>query len=297
MKIAIHHTTTHHYESEVGFGNHSLYLRPADSHRRRVLSFDVKTTPKSTQRWMRDAYGNIVLICNFGLQKSTRLSFETSMLVEVDEENPYDFILEPHAVGYPFAYTNLEEKSLLPFLGKTAKPGALRVLDWFYGAVEQPLQHASIVQFLSDLNEAIRREISYTTRLEEGIQAPDDTIRLRSGSCRDMAVLFMAIVRQLGLAARFVSGYLYDPPEEQSAEHAFNRAVGSMHAWTEVYLPGAGWKGFDPTNGILANSYFMPSAVSHDPLAVNPIQGAYYADTEVASKMAIDLNLEEVPDA
>jgi transglutaminase-like putative cysteine protease len=297
MKIAIEHTTTHDYEGEVGFGNHSLFLRPTDSHRRRVLSFEVKTTPQSTQRWVRDAYGNIVLICNFGLQKSARLRFEAKLLVEVDEENPYDFILEPHAVAYPFTYTDLEEKSLLPFLGKTAKPGALRVLDWFYGAVEQPLQHPSVVKFLSDLNEAIRRDIAYTTRHEEGIQSPDETIQLRSGSCRDMAMLFMAIVRQLGLAARFVSGYLYDPPADVEGEHAFNRAVGSMHAWTEVYLPGAGWKGFDPTNGILANSYFMPSAVSHDPLAVNPIQGAYFADTTVASKMSVDLSLEEVRNA
>ncbi|HKK18254.1 MAG TPA: transglutaminase family protein [Opitutales bacterium] len=296
MKISIQHNTRHDYEGEVSFGDHSLFLRPNDSHRRRVHSFSVKTNPGSGQRWVRDAYGNIVLICNFGMQTSASLSFEARILVEVEDENPYDFILEPHAIAFPFDYTAGEKQALLPFLNKNAKPGELRVLDWFYSAVEQPLQHPSIVGFLSRLNEAVRRDIAYVARDEEGIQDPDLTLKLRSGSCRDMAVLFIAAVRQLGLAARFVSGYLYDPPTDVPGEHAFNRAVGSMHAWVEVYLPGAGWKGFDPTNGILANNYFMPTAVSHDPFAVNPIQGAYYSELPFASSMTADLKLEELRD-
>ena len=243
MKIAVHHTTRHDYASEVTFGDHSLFLRPSDSHRRRVHEFSVETIPESTQRWVRDAYGNIVLVCNFTLEPSKALSFETRMLVEIEDDNPYDFILEPHAVAYPFSYTELEQQALLPFLGRSAKPGELRVLDWFYSAVEEPLQHPSVVGFLSDLNGAIRRDISYLTRHEEGIQSPDTTLESRTGSCRDMAVLFMSVARQLGMAARFVSGYLYDPPVASSGEHAFNRAVGAMHAWVEVYLPGAGWKG------------------------------------------------------
>lgn len=296
MKISVHHTTCHNYEGEVSFGDHSLFMRPSDSHRRKVIRFHVKTDPASTQRWVRDVYGNIVLVCNFGMQRSRTLSFETDMLVEIEDDNPYDFILAPHALAYPFEYTDGERQALLPCMGKTAKPGALRVLDWFYGAVESPLQHPSIVTFLSGLNEAVRRDIAYVTRHEEGIQDPDTTLELRTGSCRDMAVLFIAVVRQLGLAARFVSGYLYDPPVDDSGEHAFNRAVGSMHAWVEVYLPGAGWKGFDPTNGILANSYFIPSAVSHDPLAVNPIQGAYFSKDPYASSMTTELEMQEVSD-
>ncbi|MEO0508751.1 MAG: transglutaminase family protein [Verrucomicrobiota bacterium] len=294
MKIAIHHITQHDYENEVSFGNHSLYLRPLDSHRRRVHEFSVETKPESIQRWVRDVYGNIVLVCDFGLKTSRTLRFDTKMIVEVEDDNPYDFILEPHAVAYPFTYTELEQQSLQPFFGGAAKPGELRVLDWFYSAVEEPLQHSSVVKFLSDLNEAIRRDIAYVTRHEEGIQDPDTTLQDCRGSCRDMAVLLMSAARQLGLAARFVSGYLYDPPVDSGGEHAFNRAVGSMHAWVEVYLPGAGWKGFDPTNGILANSYFLPSAVSHDPLFVNPIQGQYFSETPSASKLSVELSLEEV---
>lgn len=294
MKINILHTTRHDYDGEVSFGDHSLFLRPGESHRRRVHHFGVEANVESTQRWVRDAYGNIVLVFNFGMQTSNSLSFKTDILVEVENENPYDFILEPHALAYPFDYKPGEAKALLPFLNKTARAGELGVLDWFYSAVEQPLQHPSSVEFLSSLNQAVRRDIGYTTRHEEGIQDPDETLRLRTGSCRDMAVLFIATVRQLGLAARFVSGYLYDPPVGETGEHAFNRAVGSMHAWVEVYLPGAGWKGFDPTNGILANEYFIPTAVSHDPLAVNPIQGAYFSKVPCGSTMTTDLELKEV---
>lgn len=294
MKIAIHHFTTHNYSGEVSFGDHSLYLRPCDSHLRRVHSFQVETGPASTQRWVRDAYGNILLICNFGIQTSQSLSFKVEIVVELEDENPYDFILDSHALAFPFDYTDSEKQALLPFLDKKAKPGALRVLDWFYSAVAQPLQHPSIVGFLSELNEAVRRDIVYMARDEEGIQDPDTTLKLRTGSCRDMAVLLISAVRQIGLAARFVSGYLYDPPVGDSGEHAFNRAVGSMHAWVEVYLPGAGWKGFDPTNGILANNYFIPTAVSHDPLTVNPIQGAYFSKVPQTSTLTTDLTLEEV---
>ncbi len=294
IKVAIDHRTVHQYEGEVSFGDHSLFLRPLDSHRRRVIRFDVATYPASRQRWVRDAYGNIVLVAHFGMTTSRKLSFETHIEVEIQEENPYDFILESYATSYPFDYTVSDQAALLPFTGKAARPGALHVLDWHSKSVVQPFKHGSVVQFLSGLNEAIRRDISYVRRDEEGIQDPDTTLELRTGSCRDMAVLFISIVRQLGFAARFVSGYLYDPPVGEDGMHAFNRAVGSMHAWAEVYLPGAGWKGFDPTNGILANSNFIPSAVSHEPKRVDPIQGAYFSKVPYSSTMEVELKMERI---
>jgi len=293
--LKIKHITRHQYESTVSFSVHSLYLRPLDSHRRRVNKFNVETIPASTQRWVRDAYGNIVLVCNFGLDESDLLEFRTEIEMSVDEENPFDFILEPDATAFPLIYKPSDKQALLPFMDTSAKSGSLKVLDWFYTAVDKPNQHPDVVQFLADINAAVRRDIAYVRRDEEGIQDPDATLALRTGSCRDMAVLFIATVRQLGLAARFVSGYLYDPPADEGDgdAHMYNRAVGSMHAWAEVYLPGAGWKGFDPTNGILANGYFVPSAVTHDPLRVNPIQGSYYSKQAVESKMEIELIIEE----
>ncbi|MEM7792034.1 MAG: transglutaminase family protein [Verrucomicrobiota bacterium] len=295
MRLRIEHTTEHKYDGLVSFSDHKIYLRPLDSHRREVHAFIVETHPNSSQRWVRDAYGNLVLVCKFGLETDRALRFSATMEVSIMEENPFDFILESYATAYPFAYREPDTTSLLPFMSKGSQKGALRILDWFYTAVPQPLNHSDVVQFLSDLNAAIFRDIDYARRDEEGIQEPDTTLGLRTGSCRDMAVLFIAVVRQLGFAARFVSGYLYDPPSKDgSDEHLFNRAMGSMHAWAEVYLPGAGWKGFDPTNGILSNQFFVPSAVSHDPFVISPVQGDYFSEGPVSSDLSVDLKIEEV---
>ncbi|WP_041744800.1 transglutaminase family protein [Coraliomargarita akajimensis] len=296
MRVRIKHLTKHCYDAPVSFSDHQLYLRPLGGYNRNLEHFTLKTTPWTSQRWLHDIHGNAVLSCNFGLRESKELSFEVDAVVDLAELNPYDFILEPHAIAYPFNYTEAEAYALRPYIENQTKRGAMKVLDWFYMVVSEPVQHSSVVSFLSEFNEVIRREISYQSRDEEGIQTPDTTLALRTGSCRDMAVLFIEVVRQLGFAARFVSGYLYDPPVGSGGEHAFNRAVGAMHAWAEVYLPGAGWKGFDPTNGILANHYFIPCAVSHDPQAVNPIQGTYFSKESVRSEIQVDLSIKEICD-
>lgn len=293
MKVRIEHRTTHRYERPVSFGDHRLYLRPVDDLHRRLMSYSLETTPSSTQRWVCDAYGNAALVCNYGLNESNVLEFRSVAEVELVEVNPFDFILESYAVRFPFEYRSEDLAALGAYMDRRALPGALRVIDWFYKSVPSPLEHHDIIQFITDINSAIRRDIKYVRRDEEGIQNPDTTVDLGSGSCRDMAALFIAILRQLGLAARFCSGYLYDPPAADDT-HFFNRAVGSMHAWAEVYLPGAGWKGFDPTNAILANSYFIPCAVAQDPLHVNPIQGAYFAEETVESSMEVELQIERV---
>lgn len=294
MNLKIEHLTKHSYEQAVSFSDHALFLRPLDSHRRRVTNFIVETTPASTQRWVRDVYGNLVLRCNFGLTESKALEFKTHIELSVDEDNPFDFILESHATAFPFNYREPDLSSLKSYLDTSPSKGAFKVLDWFYQVVPNPSQHPDVVQFLSDINLAIRREIGYVRRDEEGIQEPDTTLELKTGSCRDMAVLFIAILRQLGFAARFCSGYLYVPPAEEGEAQAVNRAEGSMHAWSEVYLPGAGWKGFDPTNGVLADSYFIPCGVSHEPLNVNPVQGSYYAKQSVASTMEVELKISSI---
>ncbi|MFC5051867.1 transglutaminase domain-containing protein [Rubritalea spongiae] len=295
MKVKIKHRTSYQYAGEVNFGEHVLLLRPLDNHRRHVDHFEVETVPASTQRWVRDAYGNVELVCNFGLTESRLLEFVTHIEVSLLDDNPFDFILESYATSYPFSYQEPDARALLPYMGGSgATRGALRVLDWLNYELKIPSVHENVVQFLSDLNGYVRRDIAYVRRDEEGIQTPDTTLTLRSGSCRDMAVLYISAVRKLGFAARFVSGYLFDPEVGDAGEHAFNRAVGSMHAWAEVYLPGAGWKGFDPTNGILANAYFIPSAVSHEPSAVDPIQGKYFAQQSVSSTMEVELEMEEI---
>ena len=288
LNLHIHHRTRHTYESEVSFGDHRCFLRPRESHGIRVHAFDLTTTPEARQRWMTDAEGNVVRVCTFGLHTSTVLEIDLRLEVEVEDQNPFEFLLEPYATQYPFSYSEVDCDVLAPYLG-SGNPSVSA--DWFRRQGAAPEAHTDIVQFLADLNTSVHTGISYVRREEEGIQSPEETIRLGSGSCRDMAMLLMCGIRELGLATRFVSGYLYDPPNEDG--HVFNRAVGSMHAWIEVYVPGAGWKGFDPTNGILANGMFLPTAVSAIPSRIDPIQGAYYSQQSVASSLEVELTLEE----
>lgn len=289
MILSIDHTTHYRYTLPVNFGDHSVYLRPRETQSSRVLDFSLETSLPSKIRWVRDCFNNMVAVANFGLQESDTLNFHCKMTVELAEENPFDFILEQRASAFPFAYNERERSALQPYLGTGIAPGSSKVLDWFYHAVENPNGSPDCIGFLLDINTAIRRDIGYERRDDEGIQLADETLEKRTGSCRDMAELFIQTCRQLGLAARFVSGYLYVPPEEEE-----NRAEGSMHAWAEIYLPGAGWKAFDPTNGVLADHLFLPSAVANRPEWVNPIQGKYFQKQHVASHLHVDLKIEEL---
>ncbi|MGE9296162.1 MAG: transglutaminase family protein, partial [Puniceicoccales bacterium] len=252
--------TRYHYSQTVSFSEHQLFLRPRDNHKLHVQSFRLDTSLMSIQRWIRDCHNNIVMVANFGTAQSRELTFRCNMVIEVEEDNPFDFILEPYAAAFPFRYRPNEAHALAPYLDTNVIKDSHRVLDWLYTAIPDVNRHPNTVEFLAGINSAIKRDIAYNRREEEGIQSPNQTLELRSGSCRDLAVMFIAACRQLGLAARFVSGYLYDPPRQgpHGDGHLFNRAIGSMHAWAEVFLPGAGWKGFDPTNGLLANEYFLP---------------------------------------
>jgi len=298
VKIAINHLTRYHYSRPVSFSEQQLFLRPRDGHKLRVESFDLQTSLPGKQRWIRDCNNNIVMVVNLGTDRASEIDFHCRMSITVEEDNPFDFILEPYATAFPFRYLHHEAHALAPYLDTNIIPHSHQALDWLYLALPDINRHANTVQFLADINHAVHRDIAYQRRDEEGVQSPNETLELRRGSCRDMAVLFIAACRQLGLAARFVSGYLFDPPVESphGEAHLFNRAVGSMHAWAEVFLPGAGWKGFDPTNGILANEYFLPSAVAHEPKCVSPIQGKFFASPgeAVTSTLEIKLSLEEV---
>lgn len=293
ISVEIRHTSRYCYEMPVSFSPHQLFLYPRESQVVRADSFDIKTIPGTSTRWVRDCFENIVLRVDFGTIVTEVLEFAAIIRVRLRDENPFDFILDPHAMGFPLRYHPHESQALATYLHSGVDADSRKVLDWFYTAVSDPNRADNIVAFLSEINQAIFRDIAYQRRDEEGIQTPDETLTKREGSCRDMAVLMIALVRQLGLAARFVSGYLYDPPSYDDGDRIFNRAHGSMHAWLEIYLPGAGWKGFDPTNGILTNHFFIPTAVSSEPSWANPIQGRYYHDEQVGSHMEIDLSIKE----
>ncbi len=287
VRVRVDHLTEYRYEQPVSFGEHSIYLRPRESQTLHVLGFSLESHPASTHRWMRDCFNNQVAVLSFDLSESALLSFHAKMEFDVVEENPFDFILEPRATTFPFAYDEREQSALAPYLEIEASE-RWRVLDWAREALGDPRVSRDTIAFLTDLNKAVYERVRYEARDEEGVQTPNETIERGCGSCRDMAELFVATSRHLGLAARFVSGYLYEPPPPEG-EVAFNRAAGSMHAWAEVYLPGGGWRGFDPTNGILTDHHFLTSAVASRPAWVNPIQGKYFHRTTVPSEMRVRL--------
>jgi transglutaminase-like putative cysteine protease len=267
MRIAVDHLTEYRYERPVGFGEHALYLRPRESQTVHVASFSRDCAPEAKVRWMRDCFNNVVAVASFGVAEASLLSFHCRMAFDVTEENPFDFILEPRAHQFPFSYDDREKSALRPYL-EPEESERWKILEWVRSTVG----------------------LSAQSRDDEGTQSANETVDLGSGSCRDMAELLVATSRQLGFAARFVSGYLYEPsPPDGTA--GFNRAAGSMHAWAEVYLPGAGWRGLDPTNGILTDHRFLPAAVANRPEWVNPIQGRYFHTGQVASAMSVTLKL------
>lgn len=289
MRISVDHLTEYRYERSVSFGEHSLFLRPRESQTLHVLSFSLECAPAAQVRWVRDCFNNVVAVASFGLSQSSSLSFRCRMTFDVVEENPFDFILESRAREFPFSYDEREKSALRPFMEPEVSE-RWQVFDWMHRVLGFCGESRDTISLLTDLNLAIHRNIAYARRDEEGTQTANETLELGQGSCRDLAELFVAISRHLGLAARFVSGYLYEPPAADGAA-AFNRAAGSMHAWAEVYLPGAGWLGYDPTNGILTDHHFVPSAVANRPVWVNPIQGQYFHVDEVSSEMLVSLEV------
>lgn len=293
MRIAVDHLTEYRYAEPVSFGEHSLYVRPRESQTMHVESFELVCHPEGTIRWVRDCFNNVVAVVGFGLAESSLLSFRCRMAFEVLEENPFDFILESRATRFPFSYDDREKSALAPYL-EAEQAERWRVLEWMRTALGDPTETRDSIALLTDLNLAIHRDIAYVARDEEGTQTANETLQLKTGSCRDMAELFVATSRQLGLAARFVSGYLYEPPHPNSTA-AFNVAAGSMHAWAEVYLPGAGWRGFDPTNGLVTDHHFLPAAVANRPDWVSPVQGRYFHHGNVASEMRVVLAVEAAP--
>jgi len=291
MLIRIHHLTRYQYTETVQFTPHRILLRPRENPHVRVRALDLSVSPSAQVRWMTDAYENPVAVASFE-HLASEIRIEARIDVALLSHNPFDFILEPHAESYPFAYNPHERKVLLPWLEVGSPANCAQVLPWV--AREFPQLPDGSLEVLTRLNQRLRERLRYERRDEEGVQSPDETLAKGGGSCRDFARLFIEICRQLGFAARFVSGYLYDPPA--GAGHFENRAEGAMHAWVEVHLPGAGWKGFDPTNGILADRNFIPCAVAIEPKLTSPIQGSYYhPQLRVPSTLEVSLSVEAVP--
>lgn len=279
MKLGLRYESVYRYERPVGFSPHEVRLFPRSDRFARVRRLEFKTNGESTVRYARDVFDNVIAICFFA-GRLDELRFELEIDLDLEEKDAFDFILESHAVEMPFEYDAALTALLAPYL-KRQTSGDLAIPDW------NPPQgdRVGTVSALVALNHALHEGIGYERREEGAARSPAETLRLGRGACRDVAVLLAEVLRGAGLAARLVSGYL------RETESGSRRAEGSLHAWTEVFLPGAGWVGMDATNGVFTNHNFIAAAVGLTPAEVTPVSGSYYHDGPLGSKMTSRLEL------
>jgi transglutaminase-like putative cysteine protease len=289
MFLRLTHRTRYAYSQPVSFAPHALYLRPRETSRQRLHHFTLDITPAARRVATNDPLDNALDWAFFTAdQIATTLEFRSELLVETLDENPFDFFLKPDAVAFPFRYDEAESAALAPCLTPRADTPAAELRAWL--ARHLPSPPGETVPLLSALNTAVHQALTYTRREEAGIQSAAETLTCGGGSCRDYAVFLIELCRELGLAARFVSGYLYEPIDPTLPPPL----PPAMHAWAEVYLPGAGWRGLDATRGVFCNDAFVP--VAHSALAesVNPIQGTFYGLNGVTSQLTTDLKIEKL---
>jgi transglutaminase-like putative cysteine protease len=280
MKLGLRYQTVYRYEEPVGFSPHDVRLFPRSDRFSRVRRLDFTASPKATIRYSRDVFENIVASCFFP-ERSKELELRLAINLDLDEKDPFHFILENDAVETPFEYDPAIGQLLAPYRERRVKE-RLVVPGW-----EPPTSRKKrdTVGTLVELNKRLHECIGYERREEGAALSPSETLRLGRGACRDVAVLLAEILRQMGLAARLTSGYL------RESESETRRAEGSLHAWTEVFLPGAGWVGLDATNGVFCNHNFIAAAVGLIPADITPIAGTYYHKKRVPAQMTSKLQL------
>jgi len=265
QRYKILHRTYYNFSGPVRLEPHALRLRPREGHELRIESSSLTITPPATLRWQRDAEDNSVAIARFE-SLASQLMIESTVVIEQFNEAPLDFLVADYAMDYPFAYQADDRVLLSPYLNAANLPADDPLAVWV-ASVWQPGEPIQTYALLQRLCTRIYQTLAYRLREEPGVQRPADTLSRGTGSCRDSATLFMEAARHLGLAARFVSGYLYAPPS--------NVNFGATHAWAEVFLPGAGWKGFDPSIGDIAGSHHIAVAVARLPESVPPVAGSF----------------------
>ena len=289
MFLRLAHLTRYDYSAPVTFAPHAIYLRPGETSRQRLHHFALAVTPAARRIATTDPLDNALDWAYFAADvTATQLEIRSELMVETLDENPFDFFLKPGATSFPFRYEDAERLALGPCLAPRADSPAETLRAWL--AQRLPAPPADTVAFLAALISAVQRALRYTRRDEPGIQSAGDTLALGGGSCRDYAVFLIELCRHLGLAARFVSGYLYEPVDPTLPPPL----PPAMHAWAEVYLPGAGWRGLDATRGVFCNDAFIPVAHAAVAESVNPIQGTFYGPPQVTSRLTTTLTLEKL---
>ena len=284
--LTIHHKTCYRYAHPVAFGEHRIMLRPRDSHDLRVLSIQLEIVPEPMSlRWIHDVFGNSVAIATFD-ERAEILSFVNTATVEHNAAGAFALTPDDRAYFYPFLYEDEEFPDLVQFIKPQYGDPQGELSAWARNFLDE-IGPTPTFKILCDMTHGIREAFSYRKRHEQGTQHPLDTLQTRSGTCRDYALFMIEALRRLGIAARFVSGYIAIPGDRA---HGYVGG-GNTHAWVQVYLPSAGWIEFDPTNGIVGTRDLIRVAVARDPSQAIPLHGTYLGSADAFVGMEVSINV------
>jgi transglutaminase-like putative cysteine protease len=281
-KIQIQHETNYSYREPVSFGPHRILIRPREGHDVRIIESRLLIQPAATLRWVRDVEGNSVAVATFA-ESASQLTIRADIDVELSDDPQIECLIDQNARSYPFQYSPEEQIELIPYRLPSYPYEGPALHQWLQG-IYSPGELVDTYELLERLNRFIYESLQYNLRWDPGVQLPHETIGSGSGSCRDYAVLMMEAARFWGFASRFVTGYI------QMAEGQH----GATHAWTEVYLPGAGWRGFDPTNNKLVGAEHISVAVAREQDKAAPISGTWEGPAGAFQNMDVSVQVVAV---
>jgi uncharacterized protein (DUF2126 family)/transglutaminase-like putative cysteine protease len=300
IRVALHHTTRYLYDRPVTPSPHVVRLRPAPHCRTPIIAYSLKVTPKDHfLNWQQDPFGNYEARLVFQ-KEATELAFEVDLVADMTVINPFDFFLEEDAEHYPFAYSAALRRDLEPYL--RAPAFGPKFAKFVEGARALAGKGRRCVDVLVDLNQHVMKSLRYDIRMEPGVFLPEETLVRGHGSCRDFAWLLVQTLRQLGLAGRFVSGYSIQLKADEKplrGPSGVERDATDLHAWAEVFLPGAGWVGLDATSGLMAGEGHIPLACTPDPETAAAITGSFSwtklkEDDKVEEKFGFSMSVQRM---
>ena len=287
-RLTVRHTTVYRYWDPVELGEHRMMFRPRESHDLSLVEARLEIRPRPTAlRWLHDVFDNSVAIATFD-DRTSELCFDSTVTLDHNETPLPDYALEVGAQTHPFHYPDDERPDLAgALLRRHCEPEVDRWAAEFLSASGT----TDTLALLHSMTRAIKRQFDYVHRSRKGVQSPSETLRHGRGSCRDFALLMMEAVRSLGFAARFVSGYIFVPDRAEPS----TVGGGATHAWLQVYLPGAGWVDFDPTNSIVGNRDLIRVAVAWEPRQALPLWGSFTGLASSARDMTVEVSVTEAP--